>query len=89
MLVKFKMDVTWTDRSCSKGEVIELGDALCQNFLQRGFVEEVKKSKEVMFEPIIESDKDIVTSKDSGGGKPAHNSGGKDARSRGADRRHK
>ena len=43
MWVKFKTDVTWTDRACSKGEVIELGDALALQFIQRGFVEQYIK----------------------------------------------
>lgn len=82
MLVKFKMDVTWSDRSCLQGEVIELGDALCQYFIQRGFVEEVKESKKVIFEPIIEkqSDKDITAHEDSGDSKHPDNGTSKNAR---------
>ena len=46
MRVKFKMDVTWTDRTCSKGEVIDLGDALALQFIAKGFVEPIVKEPE-------------------------------------------
>ena len=89
MLAIMTQDVVWYDAKFLKDEEYDLDDILYSRFKRAGYIKPEKRKE--LFEPIIkvQSDKNELSSENSGDSKPTDDSVGKNASKRGTDRRNK